>query len=136
MPEASPIAERADIPLVANDLLARQYRHRPPCMFRFILADGGLPNGLGKMEDDRTLAATAQLCDRTELGGPSHNIQKLRHLRGHVCEFKVHLRRESDQTYRAARFRKAGVHSAKEKTDVGPRAYYRDRIISVARGIV
>ncbi|MFA5845147.1 MAG: helix-turn-helix transcriptional regulator [Coriobacteriia bacterium] len=46
---------------------------------------------------------------------------------------RVYMRHESDQTYRVARFRKTGAHSAKEKTDVGRRAYYRDRIIAVAR---
>lgn len=40
--------------------------------------------------DDRTLAATAQLFDRTELLGPPRNIEKFRHLGGDVYEFKVH----------------------------------------------
>lgn len=39
--------------------------------------------------DDRTLAATAQLFDRTEVAGPPHNVEKFRHLRGDVHEFKV-----------------------------------------------
>ena len=40
--------------------------------------------------DDRTLAATAQLFDRTELLGPPRNVEKFRHLAGDVYEFKVH----------------------------------------------
>jgi hypothetical protein len=40
--------------------------------------------------DDRTLAATAQLFDRTELHGAPHNTERFRHLRGDVYEFKVH----------------------------------------------
>jgi hypothetical protein len=40
--------------------------------------------------DDRTLAATAQLLDRTELLGPPRNVEKFRHLAGDVYEFKVH----------------------------------------------
>lgn len=40
--------------------------------------------------DDRTLAATAQLFDRTELLGPPRNIEKFRHLASDVYEFKVH----------------------------------------------
>ena len=40
--------------------------------------------------DDRTLTATVQLFDRTEVKGPPHNIEKFRHLRGDVHEFKVH----------------------------------------------
>ncbi len=40
--------------------------------------------------DDRTLAATAQLFDRTELLGPPRNIERFRHLAGDVYEFKVH----------------------------------------------
>jgi hypothetical protein len=40
--------------------------------------------------DRRTLAATAQLLDRTELLGPPRNTEKFRHLSGDVFEFKVH----------------------------------------------
>ena len=40
--------------------------------------------------DNRTLAATAQLFDRTELLGPPRNIEKFRHLVGDVYEFKIH----------------------------------------------
>ncbi|MFA5845146.1 MAG: hypothetical protein WC971_10005 [Coriobacteriia bacterium] len=40
--------------------------------------------------DDRTLTATVQLFDRTELAGPPHNVEKFRHLRGDVHEFKIH----------------------------------------------
>lgn len=40
--------------------------------------------------DQRTFAATVQLFDRTELGGPPRNVEKFRHLRGDVYEFKVH----------------------------------------------
>lgn len=40
--------------------------------------------------DDRTLASTAQLFDRTELLGPPRNVEKFRHLAGDLYEFKVH----------------------------------------------
>lgn len=40
--------------------------------------------------DDRTLAATAQLFDRCEMLGPPRNVERFRHLRGDVYEFKVH----------------------------------------------
>lgn len=40
--------------------------------------------------DNRTLAATAQLFDRTELLGPPRNVERFRHLAGDVYEFKVH----------------------------------------------
>lgn len=40
--------------------------------------------------DNRTLAATAQLFDRTELLGPPRNVEKFRYLAGDVYEFKVH----------------------------------------------
>lgn len=46
---------------------------------------------------------------------------------------RVCMRHESDGTYRPSKFRKAGTHSTMEKTNVGRRAYYRDRIIAVAR---
>lgn len=45
---------------------------------------------------------------------------------------EVLMRRETDQEYRPATFRRAGTHSTKLKTNVGRRAYYRDRIIAVA----
>lgn len=45
---------------------------------------------------------------------------------------RVYMRHESDGEYRPAKFRRAGIHSAMEKTNVGRRAYYRDRIIAVA----
>jgi len=45
----------------------------------------------------------------------------------------VLMRHERDRAYRPARFRKAGTHSAMEKTNVGRRAYYRDRIIAISR---
>lgn len=40
--------------------------------------------------DGRTLTATAQLFDRTELHGAPHNTERFRHLQGDVYEFKVH----------------------------------------------
>jgi hypothetical protein len=40
--------------------------------------------------DRRTFAATVYLLDRTELEGPPRNVEKFRHLRGDVYEFKVH----------------------------------------------
>lgn len=40
--------------------------------------------------DNRTLTATLQLFDRTELVGPPRNIERFRHLSGKVWEFKVH----------------------------------------------
>lgn len=51
--------------------------------------DGAIEAFLTKL-DDRTLAATAQLFDRTELHGAPHNPERFRHLRGDVYEFKVH----------------------------------------------
>jgi transcriptional regulator with XRE-family HTH domain len=45
----------------------------------------------------------------------------------------VLMRHEADGVYRPARFRRAGEHSVKVKTNVGQRAYYRDRIIAIAR---
>ena len=50
-----------------------------------------------------------------------------------VDDGRVYMRHESDQGYRPARFRKAGTHSEMEKTNVGKRAYYRDRILAIAR---
>jgi len=40
--------------------------------------------------DTRTLAATTTLFDRTELAGPPHNVEKFRHLKADVYEFKIH----------------------------------------------
>jgi hypothetical protein len=40
--------------------------------------------------DRRTLAASVQLFDRTELAGAPHNAERFRHLSGDVYEFKVH----------------------------------------------
>jgi transcriptional regulator with XRE-family HTH domain len=48
---------------------------------------------------------------------------------------RVYMRHETDGSYRPARFRRAGAHSEKTKTSVGSRSYYRDRIITVARGL-
>jgi len=45
---------------------------------------------------------------------------------------RVFMRHESDGGYRPAKFRAAGTHSTMEKTNVGPRAYYRQRILAVA----
>jgi transcriptional regulator with XRE-family HTH domain len=49
-----------------------------------------------------------------------------------IDEGRVYMRHESDGAYQPAKFRKAGTHSDMEKTNVGRRAYYRDRIIAVA----
>jgi len=46
---------------------------------------------------------------------------------------RILMRHESDGAYRPARFRKAGTHSDMEKTNVGKRAYYRDRIVAISR---
>ena len=40
--------------------------------------------------DNRTLEATAQLFDQTELGGAPHSVEKFRHLKADVYEFKIH----------------------------------------------
>jgi transcriptional regulator with XRE-family HTH domain len=45
---------------------------------------------------------------------------------------RVYMRRESDGSYRPAKFRRAGTHSTMEKTNVGRRAYYRHRIIAIS----
>ncbi|MBA4370677.1 MAG: hypothetical protein C0418_03750, partial [Coriobacteriaceae bacterium] len=63
-------------------------------------------------------------------------------IRGHLASGKlkvdgerIFMRHENEQTYQPARFRNAGTHSAKQKTNVGRRSYYRDRILAVAREI-
>ncbi len=48
---------------------------------------------------------------------------------------RVFMRHEDDQSYRLARFRPSGTHSTQEKTNVGRHAYYRSRILAVAKSI-
>ena len=43
------------------------------------------------------------------------------------------MRHERDGQYYPATFRQSSAHSAMEKTNVGERAYYRERILAVAR---
>lgn len=46
---------------------------------------------------------------------------------------QVLMRHETDGSYHPATFRQASAHSAMEKTNVGRRAYYRSRILAIAR---
>ena len=46
---------------------------------------------------------------------------------------RVLMRHERDGQYYPATFRRSSAHSAMEKTNVGERAYYRERILAVAR---
>lgn len=48
---------------------------------------------------------------------------------------EVLMRHERDGAYHPATFRRSSAHSAMEKTNVGRRAYYRERILAMAREI-
>ncbi|MDO8846819.1 MAG: helix-turn-helix transcriptional regulator [Coriobacteriia bacterium] len=46
---------------------------------------------------------------------------------------QVLMRHQADGSYHPAKFRQASAHSAMEKTNIGRRAYYRSRILAIAR---
>ncbi|MDZ4178142.1 MAG: helix-turn-helix transcriptional regulator [Coriobacteriia bacterium] len=61
-------------------------------------------------------------------------------IRGHLASGKLRvegeqilMRHEADGRYYPATFRRSSTHSALEKTNVGKRAYYRERILAIAR---
>ena len=46
---------------------------------------------------------------------------------------RVLVRHDRDGEHHPATFRRSSTHSAAEKTNIGPRAYYRSRILAIAR---
>jgi len=85
------------------------------------------------------IAAESRAAYRTPRPSPGY-VSRDDEIREHLASGKlkvdgdrVYMRHESDQTYRPSRFRKAGTHSDMDKTNVGRRAYYRNRILAIAR---
>lgn len=90
--------------------------------------------------DGATVAAEARapysLRSRTTRADRSRDHE----IRGHLASGKLRVeddqvlvRHDRDGQYHPATFRRSSAHSAAEKTNVGPRAYYRSRIMAIAR---
>jgi transcriptional regulator with XRE-family HTH domain len=88
-----------------------------------------------------SIAAEAPARYRAARGLRATRASRLRddEIRAHLASGKLRvegdrilMRHERDGAYHPATFRRSSAHSAMEKTNVGRRAYYRERILAVA----
>lgn len=102
-------------------------------------ADSPVRYGLQAKAGRPVVAAESRVAYRAS-GAKSTYKSRDGEIRAHLASGKlkvegdhISMLHERDRTYRPARFRKAGARTDKEKTNVGRSAYYRDRILAVAR---